>query len=113
MPWSRRPVVARGSQRRRFRPQIALPIVELALVQCVSGTRTMLILPQPVGQRDHVGSAAAIAHRTAMTRLNYDSTGEPGANIKQERGDHLGNRTVLARVIERDYRPRRLVAGRA
>jgi hypothetical protein len=62
-------------------------------------------LPHPVGQRDHVGSVAAIAHRTAMTRLNYDSTGEPGANMKQERGDHLGSRTVLARVIGRDYRP--------
>jgi hypothetical protein len=36
-----------------------------------------------------------IAHRTAVTRLNYDSTDERGTNIKARTRDHPGNRTVV------------------
>ena len=88
-------------------------IVELANAQHVSRTRSMLIAPPGGSAGPRRFGCGRIAHRTAMTRLNYDSTGEPGANIKQERGDHLGNRTVLPGVIGRDYRPRQLVAARA
>jgi len=58
-----------------------------------------------VGQRDHVGSAAAIAHRTAMTRLDYDSTGElaptstKNAGITWEIGRCL--RASLGGIIDR------------